>query len=77
MRELARAEGVALEHVLVLGDMQNDVAMFDVAGVAIAMGQASEKVQARATFVSSSNDDEGFAVGIDALLAARGTRAKA
>jgi len=35
------------------------------------MGQASHAVQARAGLVSAANDDEGFAVAIDALLAAR------
>jgi len=71
IRELAQLAGVALENVAVLGDMQNDVAMFDVAGVSIVMGQASAQVQANATFVSSTNDEDGFAVGVNGLLAAR------
>jgi Cof subfamily protein (haloacid dehalogenase superfamily) len=71
VRELAKLAGVALEHIAVLGDMSNDVAMFDVAGVSIVMGQASADVQAHATLVSASNDDEGFAVGINGLLRAR------
>ncbi|OTP74470.1 Cof-type HAD-IIB family hydrolase [Caballeronia sordidicola] len=71
IRELAKLAGVALENVAVLGDMQNDVAMFDVAGVSIVMGQASAQVQANATFVSSTNDEDGFAGGVNGLLAAR------
>jgi Cof subfamily protein (haloacid dehalogenase superfamily) len=71
VRQLAKLSGVALEHVAVLGDMSNDVAMFDVAGVSIVMGQASEDVQSHATLVSASNDDEGFALGINALVKAR------
>src|SRR5260370_3816312 len=71
IRELARLADVALERVAVLGDMSNDVAMFDVAGVSIVMGQASAPVQSRATFLSATNDNDGFAVGINALLAAR------
>jgi Cof subfamily protein (haloacid dehalogenase superfamily) len=71
IRELAQLAGVALENVAVLGDMQNDVAMFDVAGVSIVMGQASAQVQANATFVSSTNDEDGFAGGVNGLLAAR------
>jgi hypothetical protein len=35
------------------------------------MGQSSEAVQARSCLVSASNDEEGFAIAIDALLAAR------
>jgi Cof subfamily protein (haloacid dehalogenase superfamily) len=71
IRELARLAGVALENVAVLGDMSNDVAMFDVAGVSIVMGQASADVLSRATFVSATNDRDGFAVGVNGLLTAR------
>jgi hydroxymethylpyrimidine pyrophosphatase-like HAD family hydrolase len=71
VRQLAKLSGVALEHIAVLGDMSNDVAMFDVAGVSIVMGQASVDVQSHATLVSASNDDEGFALGINALVKAR------
>jgi Cof subfamily protein (haloacid dehalogenase superfamily) len=71
VRELAQRAGVPLERVAVLGDMGNDMAMFEIAGVSIAMGQASEVVQRHASLVSSSNDDDGFAVAIDALAAAR------
>ncbi|SAK53059.1 Cof-like hydrolase [Caballeronia pedi] len=72
VRELARLAGVPLERVAVLGDMGNDMAMFEIAGVSIAMGQASDTVQRHASLVSKSNDEDGFAIGIDALLAARG-----
>ncbi|WP_250440555.1 HAD family hydrolase [Caballeronia sp. AZ1_KS37] len=72
VRELAQLANVPLGRVAVLGDMGNDVAMFEIAGVSIAMGQASDSVQRRASLVSKSNDQDGFAVGIDALLAARG-----
>jgi Cof subfamily protein (haloacid dehalogenase superfamily) len=71
VRELARIANVPLERVAVLGDMGNDMAMFDIAGVSIAMGQASETVQRHASLVSKSNDEDGFAIGIGALLAAR------
>jgi hydroxymethylpyrimidine pyrophosphatase-like HAD family hydrolase len=45
--------------------------MFDVAGVSIVMGQASADVQSHATLVSATNDDEGFALGLHALVNAR------
>jgi Cof subfamily protein (haloacid dehalogenase superfamily) len=71
VRELAARENVPLERVAVLGDMGNDMAMFEIAGVSIAMGQAAEKVRRGASLVCASNDDDGFAVAIDALLAMR------
>lgn len=60
-----------LERVAVLGDMGNDMAMFEIAGVSIAMGQASETVRRHASLISKSNDEDGFTIGIDALLASR------
>ena len=37
--------------------------MFEKSGMSIAMGNATPEVQAQANFVSSSNNDEGFAQG--------------
>ncbi|MDR5828488.1 HAD family hydrolase [Caballeronia sp. LP006] len=74
VRELAKRANVPLDRVAVLGDMGNDVAMFEIAGVSIAMGQASEAVQRRASLVSASNDEDGFAIGLDAILAMRAAR---
>lgn len=65
---LARATGVDLAEVAVLGDMPNDLPMFARAGLAIAMGQAPEEVRAAARYVSTSNDDDGVAYAIDTIL---------
>jgi Cof subfamily protein (haloacid dehalogenase superfamily) len=72
VRELAQRANVPLERVAVLGDMGNDMAMFEIAGVSIAMGQAAEKVQRGASLVSWSNDDDGFAKALEELLNVRG-----
>lgn len=65
---LARTMGVELAAVAVLGDQWNDVPMFRRAGLSIAMGQAPEAVQAEARYTSTSNDDDGVAHAIDAIL---------
>jgi hydroxymethylpyrimidine pyrophosphatase-like HAD family hydrolase len=48
--------------------MQNDLAMFAKSGMSIAMGNATEDVRKRATHVTTSNEDEGFAGAIDLVL---------
>ena len=68
---LAAAHGVALAQVAVLGDMNNDVPMFDRAGFSVAMGQAPDAVKARADAVSTSNDDDGVAHAIDTMILPR------
>jgi Cof subfamily protein (haloacid dehalogenase superfamily) len=54
-----------LEEIAVLGDMPNDVPMFEKAGMSIAMGQASDEVKAQANFVAASYEDEGFAKALE------------
>lgn len=62
---IAQAAGVPLSQVAVIGDMANDLPMFAQAGLSIAMGQAPEAVRAAATFVTTSNDEDGVAAAID------------
>ena len=62
---LAKHFQLELEEIAVLGDMPNDVPMFEKAGLSIAMGQASDTVRKQANFVTASNEDEGFAEAIE------------
>ena len=54
--------------IVTLGDMPNDVLMFNKSGMSIAMGNASEEVQAQANFVTKSNEEEGFAHSIEEFV---------
>ncbi len=62
---LAELLGVSTESVAVIGDGPNDVEMFRQAGTSIAMGQAVDEVRSVARYVTTSNDDEGWAHGIE------------
>jgi hypothetical protein len=62
---LAEILKVATEQVAVIGDGPNDIDMFRQAGVSIAMGQAVDGVREAASYVTTSNDDEGWARGIE------------
>jgi Cof subfamily protein (haloacid dehalogenase superfamily) len=68
---IAAVAGVPLEQVAVIGDMANDLPMFAIAGLSIAMGQAPDNVRARADWVTASNEDDGVAQAIDRLIAER------
>lgn len=65
---LAEMLGIDLADTLVLGDMDNDIAMFDRAGLSVAMGQCPDTVKAKADWVSSSNEEDGVAHAIDAFI---------
>ena len=65
---LSRRLGVPLESIAVLGDMENDLPMFQKAGLSIAMGNASAEVQRQADRVTASNDDDGFAQAVERYI---------
>jgi len=60
--------GISSDAVATIGDMENDLPMFAKSGMSIAMGNASDDVKARATYVTASNEDEGFAKAIEIVL---------
>jgi Cof subfamily protein (haloacid dehalogenase superfamily) len=65
---MAKRLGVPLDAVATIGDMHNDVAMFKVSGLSIAMGNAADDVKSFATRTTTSNEDEGFANAMDQIL---------
>ena len=65
---ISRLLNIPAAEIATLGDMPNDVLMFKKSGVSIAMGNASPEVQASATYVTSSNEDEGFAKAIEKFV---------
>ena len=69
---LAAAAGhldVPLASVVAVGDAGNDVAMFAVAGTAVAMGQAEPEVVEAAHLVAPTVDADGLATVLDAACA--------
>jgi Cof subfamily protein (haloacid dehalogenase superfamily) len=62
---LSELLGVPLQVTAVIGDGPNDIVMFKQAGLSIAMGQAVDDVIAAASYITSSNDNEGWSRGIE------------
>lgn len=65
---MARRLGIAPDAVATIGDMQNDLAMFAKSGVSFAMGNATDDVKKRATHVTDSNENDGFAAAVEMVL---------
>src|SRR5215468_10136136 len=66
---------IPLAQIATFGDGANDVLMFRRSGVSIAMGNASPQVQAQATYVTASNEDEGFAKAVEEFVLPRAVAA--
>jgi Cof subfamily protein (haloacid dehalogenase superfamily) len=58
---LAERLGIPVAETFAIGDGLNDISMLKAAGVSVAMAGAPPSVRAAARFVTSSNDEEGFA----------------
>jgi Cof subfamily protein (haloacid dehalogenase superfamily) len=65
---MARRLGISTDAVATIGDMQNDLAMFAKSGTSFAMGNATDDVKKHATHVTDTNEQDGFAQAIDAVL---------
>jgi Cof subfamily protein (haloacid dehalogenase superfamily) len=73
---MSKLLNIPAAEIATIGDMPNDVLMFEKSGVSIAMGNASPEVQASATYVTSTNEEEGFAKAIEEfVLTARAANA--
>ncbi|MDE7547649.1 Cof-type HAD-IIB family hydrolase [Acetobacter fabarum] len=71
VRQLAADYGVSVNEVACIGDMNNDIPMLAIAGLAIAMGQSTPDVQTYAHCVTSPNTQEGWARAITDLVLPR------
>ncbi|MBU1141855.1 MAG: Cof-type HAD-IIB family hydrolase [Firmicutes bacterium] len=59
---------IDLEQVCVFGDYDNDISMFNVAGLSIATSNGSKNAMKHADFITLSNDNEGIAYAVKELL---------
>jgi Cof subfamily protein (haloacid dehalogenase superfamily) len=75
VERLSHYYNIPLEQIATLGDQPNDVLMFKRSGVSIAMGNASEEVQREATYVTASNEQEGFAKAVEEFILPRAVAA--
>lgn len=56
---------IPVAEIATIGDMPNDMTMFEKSGISIAMGQAGEEVRSAATYTTSSSEEEGFAKAVE------------
>ena len=68
VKRLSEFLAIPPAEIATIGDMPNDVLMFAKGGLSIAMGNASPEVQREATFVTTTNEEEGFAKAMEAFI---------
>jgi hydroxymethylpyrimidine pyrophosphatase-like HAD family hydrolase len=67
---LAKMYQLDKNQIATIGDMPNDVLMFEKSGLSIAMGQAADDVKSKATKVTATSENEGFAKAIEDFILA-------
>jgi hydroxymethylpyrimidine pyrophosphatase-like HAD family hydrolase len=68
LKTVMRLRGLKPEEVIALGDEENDLPMFPVAGFSAAPSNAKEKVLKAADFVFGPNTEEGLAAFLEKLF---------
>ena len=76
IERLSRYLKIPLEQIATIGDQLNDVPMFKLSGLSIAMGNASEEVKRQAMCVTTSFGDEGFANAVEKYIIPRAKPAR-
>jgi Cof subfamily protein (haloacid dehalogenase superfamily) len=66
--ELCRQLGISPEEVFAIGDGPNDLTLLRMAGLGVAMGNASAEVKAVARAVAPSNQENGVAVALEQFV---------
>ena len=68
LEQLARELNIEPSEIAAIGDAANDIEMLEYAGLAIAMGNASEEVKAISDIVTDTNENNGVIKAIDQLI---------
>ena len=68
LQELLTIEQVDKENVMVVGDADNDLPLFEVAGYKVAMGNGSDRLKKAADHVTESVENDGLAIAIEKEL---------
>ena len=68
IQHIAQQHGIEPGEIAVIGDQINDVPMFELAGCAVAMGNAIDAIKESAHYHTLRNDEHGVAHAIEKML---------
>jgi len=59
---------ISIENTIAIGNNKNDISMFEVAGLSVAVANASDDIKSRVDYITLSNDEDGVAVFLEKIL---------
>lgn len=68
LKRYATNKGIAMEHVMTIGDSFNDLSMLEIAGRSVAMENAPDDIKNACSHTTTSNENDGVGLAIEAIL---------
>lgn len=64
LKKLAKILSIPVENTMAVGDTENDIAILKAAGIGVAMENATNEIKAIASYITTSNTEDGVANAI-------------
>lgn len=68
LEKFAQKRKITKEQIMAIGDNENDLSMLKYAGTSVAMANAKESIKPLVDHITTSNDQDGVALAIEAIL---------
>lgn len=68
LQKLAKHLNIPMENTIAIGNDKNDISMFEVARLSVAVSNAENDIKEKVNYVTLSNDEDGVAVFLETLL---------
>lgn len=68
LKELCKGLNIKPEEVITIGDSENDLSMFEFAGLGVAMGNGDTAIKEKADYITETNDMDGVAKIIESFI---------
>ena len=59
---------IPIENTIAIGNDKNDISMFEVAGLSVAVANASDDIKSKVNHITLSNDEDGVAIFLETLI---------
>lgn len=59
---------IPIENTIAIGNDKNDIPMFEVAGLSVAVANASDDIKSKVNHITLSNDEDGVAIFLETLI---------
>lgn len=68
LKILSKYLNIPIENTIAIGNDKNDISMFEIAGLSVAVANASDDIKSKVNYVTLSNDEDGVAAFLETLI---------